>query len=304
MNIKKCVENFILPEKRNKKQRLNHTDPEFQSVNKDLTLIDLQHKKTNADQTVILISDDDDNESMYESESNSTILTLEKERQFNIVKPSSLICTMNEKKNINDESETLIDLTSVDIYESDTPSSTTLFSSPSLLIDTSSVGSNDHSISTLDTDAQMNRDNKSAIDTAYHHDFSQNIILPNYDSLTMSELRNAVKKYGFKPKDRQEMITILQKLHKNINHSTSSSPVLLPPSSENNREATSSSATNVLNMEFLDHITRKTELWERMLRYEAVKFDDCFDGMDKKKKNALRIYLDENALIYKPPKSR
>ncbi|CAO3653255.1 unnamed protein product [Cunninghamella echinulata] len=194
------------------------------------------------------------------------------------------------------------------IYKSSTssPSPSTLFS-PSLLINASSkFDSNNHSIATIDTDAQMSRNNQDATDITYHHRSSHNVILPNYDSLTMSELRNAVKKYGFKPKDRQEMITILQKLHTNINHSTSSSSTstLLPPLSENNRETLSSSSTNILNMEFLDHITQKTELWERVLRYEAVKFDDCFDGVDKKKKNALRIYLDENALIYKPPKSK
>ncbi|CAO3650185.1 unnamed protein product [Cunninghamella blakesleeana] len=135
----------------------------------------------------------------------------------------------------------------------------------------------------------------------------QDIILPNYNSLTLSELRNAVKKYGYKTKDRSTMVSILKKIHTSTNQL--SSPLttiskLTSQSENNNSENENSSISYIQNIEFSDHIKKKTGLWERILRYEAVKLDECSDGLDKKKKHDLRIFLDENALIHKPPKQK
>ncbi|ORZ16455.1 hypothetical protein BCR42DRAFT_415081 [Absidia repens] len=133
---------------------------------------------------------------------------------------------------------------------------------------------------------------------------------PDYESLTLVELRNAVKKYGFKVKDRQAMIDILKSVYSSIN--TNSPTLSIPPPSTSssslsspNEPLTDNDALTVKRLEkqrFANRVKNDIQLWERILRYENVDIKTCSEGLSSKEKSAYHEYLDENALVYKPSK--
>ncbi|KAI8089830.1 uncharacterized protein BX664DRAFT_334011 [Halteromyces radiatus] len=157
--------------------------------------------------------------------------------------------------------------------------------------------------------------------------------LPDYESLTLPELRNALKKYGFKSKDRKSMITTLKNLQLSLgNDDPSSSTSRLLSSVSSSIPASSSSIPasslphsastpdtplslesrtknrpcedEAVRQELLQYIKSNSKIWESILRYESVDLEKCAEGLPREKKKALLEFLDENALIFKPPKSR
>ncbi|KAI7862359.1 hypothetical protein BDF14DRAFT_1886171 [Spinellus fusiger] len=109
-----------------------------------------------------------------------------------------------------------------------------------------------------------------------HHPVQE---MPNYDVLTLPELRNTVKRYGFKPTHRQDMIQCLEQVWKTHQSHQSTAPTPSPfiESVDSTEQALS------------DHIKDQTL---------SVTFEECYRGFNGKRKQA-REFLDENALSYK-----
>ncbi|KAG0750137.1 hypothetical protein G6F57_001355 [Rhizopus arrhizus] len=111
--------------------------------------------------------------------------------------------------------------------------------------------------------------------------------MPNYHDLTLAELKASLKKYGYKgSNNRQQMIQKLEGIWLSLN--TKSNQENIRPEEEKEETPSDSVKANIIY-----HIkTYKPDTWRKIVNYENIDLNECFEGMDCKK-SELKAFLDE-----------
>ncbi|KAG1055531.1 hypothetical protein G6F43_002524 [Rhizopus delemar] len=111
--------------------------------------------------------------------------------------------------------------------------------------------------------------------------------MPNYHDLTLAELKASLKKYGYKGSNsRQQMIQKLEGIWMSLN--TKSNQENIRPEEEKEETPSDSVKANIIH-----HIkTYKPDTWRKIVNYENIDLNECFEGMGCKK-SELKAFLDE-----------
>ncbi|KAI8980423.1 hypothetical protein BDB01DRAFT_228121 [Pilobolus umbonatus] len=128
---------------------------------------------------------------------------------------------------------------------------------------------------------------------------------PDFNELSLPDLKEAVKKYGFKASsNRSEMIKVLETIWQSVHNTPSNSQILSEVDDIDLLRMEEDEIESTIKNKIIEHLKSKPLLWQKILKYEAVDLDECCEGTDFKKADIKAVLGGFNVMIKSKKETR